>query len=78
MVPLMSYLNDILIFLALRLKVKLHLLCFHCFTSRLNATKDAVKAAFADDFDTLGATNSIVNLIHHGNRQLQTVTKVTH
>ncbi|XP_055492592.1 probable cysteine--tRNA ligase, mitochondrial isoform X1 [Leucoraja erinacea] len=42
---------------------------------RLNATKDAVKAAFADDFDTLGATNSIVNLIHHGNRQLQTVTK---
>ncbi|XP_032879029.1 probable cysteine--tRNA ligase, mitochondrial isoform X2 [Amblyraja radiata] len=42
---------------------------------RLNATKDAVKAAFADDFDTPGATNSIVNLIHHGNRQLQTVTK---
>ncbi|XP_078258314.1 putative cysteine--tRNA ligase, mitochondrial isoform X3 [Rhinoraja longicauda] len=42
---------------------------------RLNATKDAVKAAFADDFDTPGATNSIINLIHHGNRQLQTVTK---
>ncbi|XP_051882024.1 probable cysteine--tRNA ligase, mitochondrial isoform X2 [Pristis pectinata] len=42
---------------------------------RLNATKADVKAAFADDFDTPGATDSIINLIHHGNRQLQTVTK---
>ncbi|XP_069746504.1 probable cysteine--tRNA ligase, mitochondrial isoform X2 [Narcine bancroftii] len=42
---------------------------------RLNATKADVKAAFADDFDTPRATNSIINLIHHGNRQLQTVTK---
>ncbi|XP_062904402.1 probable cysteine--tRNA ligase, mitochondrial isoform X2 [Mobula hypostoma] len=42
---------------------------------RLNATKADVKAAFADDFDTPGATDSIINLIHHGNRQLQTVSK---
>ncbi|XP_048388405.1 probable cysteine--tRNA ligase, mitochondrial isoform X1 [Stegostoma tigrinum] len=42
---------------------------------RLNATKVNVQAAFADDFDTPGATNSIMNLIHHGNRQLQAVTK---
>uniref|UniRef100_UPI00398E6BFF probable cysteine--tRNA ligase, mitochondrial isoform X1 n=1 Tax=Pristiophorus japonicus TaxID=55135 RepID=UPI00398E6BFF len=42
---------------------------------RLNATKVNVHAAFADDFDTPGATDSIMNLIHHGNRQLQAVTK---
>ncbi|XP_078061375.1 putative cysteine--tRNA ligase, mitochondrial [Mustelus asterias] len=42
---------------------------------RLNATKVNVQAAFADDFDTPGATDSIMNLIHHGNRQLQAVTK---
>ncbi|XP_059826559.1 probable cysteine--tRNA ligase, mitochondrial isoform X2 [Hypanus sabinus] len=41
---------------------------------RLNATKADVKAAFADDFDTPGATDSIINLIHYGNRQLQTVS----
>ncbi|XP_048454375.1 probable cysteine--tRNA ligase, mitochondrial [Rhincodon typus] len=42
---------------------------------RLNATKVNVQAAFADDFDTPGATDSIMNLVHHGNRQLQAVTK---
>ncbi|XP_041055967.1 probable cysteine--tRNA ligase, mitochondrial isoform X1 [Carcharodon carcharias] len=42
---------------------------------RLNAAKVNVQAAFADDFDTPGATDSIMNLIHHGNRQLQAVTK---
>ncbi|XP_038674138.1 probable cysteine--tRNA ligase, mitochondrial isoform X1 [Scyliorhinus canicula] len=42
---------------------------------RLNATKVNVQAAFADDFDTPGATESIMNLIRHGNRQLQAVAK---
>ncbi|XP_067890275.1 probable cysteine--tRNA ligase, mitochondrial isoform X2 [Heterodontus francisci] len=45
---------------------------------RLNATKVNVHAAFADDFNTPGATDSIMNLIHHGNRQLQAVTKEGH
>ncbi|XP_075708622.1 putative cysteine--tRNA ligase, mitochondrial isoform X2 [Rhinoderma darwinii] len=41
----------------------------------LNETKVNVKAAFADDFDTLRAVNAVMDLIHHGNRQLKTVTK---
>ncbi|XP_066435899.1 probable cysteine--tRNA ligase, mitochondrial [Eleutherodactylus coqui] len=41
----------------------------------LNETKLIVKAAFADDFDTLRAVDAVMDLIHHGNRQLKTVSK---
>lgn len=44
---------------------------------RLSHTKVAVKAALADDFDTPGAVDAIMDLIHQGNRQLKVVTKVT-
>uniref|UniRef100_A0A674HHQ4 cysteine--tRNA ligase n=1 Tax=Taeniopygia guttata TaxID=59729 RepID=A0A674HHQ4_TAEGU len=43
---------------------------------RLANTKATVKAAFADDFDTSRAVAAIMDLIHHGNRQLKAVTKV--
>ncbi|XP_030912076.1 probable cysteine--tRNA ligase, mitochondrial isoform X3 [Geospiza fortis] len=43
---------------------------------RLANTKVTVKAAFADDFDTSRAVAAIMDLIHHGNRQLKAVTKV--
>lgn len=36
-----------------------------------------MKAALADDFDTPGAVDAVMDLIHHGNRQLKAVTKVT-
>uniref|UniRef100_A0A8D2MW64 cysteine--tRNA ligase n=1 Tax=Zonotrichia albicollis TaxID=44394 RepID=A0A8D2MW64_ZONAL len=42
---------------------------------RLASTKVTVKAAFADDFDTSRAVAAIMDLIHHGNRQLKAVTK---
>uniref|UniRef100_A0A8D0H710 Cysteinyl-tRNA synthetase class Ia DALR domain-containing protein n=1 Tax=Sphenodon punctatus TaxID=8508 RepID=A0A8D0H710_SPHPU len=42
---------------------------------RLAATKVTVNAALADDFDTPGAVAAIMDLIHHGNRQLKAVTK---
>ncbi|NWI97846.1 SYCM protein, partial [Pitta sordida] len=42
---------------------------------RLANTKETVKAAFADDFDTSRAVAAIMDLIHHGNRQLKAVTK---
>ncbi|KAM3935886.1 putative cysteine--tRNA ligase, mitochondrial [Leptodactylus fuscus] len=42
---------------------------------RLNETKVNVKAAFADDFDTLRAVDAVLDLIHHGNRQLKTISK---
>ncbi|NXW16136.1 SYCM protein, partial [Circaetus pectoralis] len=42
---------------------------------RLADTKVTVKAAFADDFDTSRAVAAIMDLIHHGNRQLKAVTK---
>ncbi|KAM6945411.1 cysteine--tRNA ligase, mitochondrial [Aplochiton taeniatus] len=41
----------------------------------LSETKASVLAALADDFDTPRAVNAIMNLIHHGNRNLQPVTK---
>ncbi|XP_077014796.1 putative cysteine--tRNA ligase, mitochondrial isoform X2 [Tamandua tetradactyla] len=44
---------------------------------RLANTKVAVQAAFADDFDTPRALDAIMDLIHHGNRQLKAVTKET-
>ncbi|XP_029460568.1 probable cysteine--tRNA ligase, mitochondrial isoform X2 [Rhinatrema bivittatum] len=42
---------------------------------RLANTRGNVKAAFADDFDTPRAVDAIMDLIHHGNRQLKVVTK---
>ncbi|KAM4682578.1 putative cysteine--tRNA ligase, mitochondrial isoform 2-T2 [Amazona ochrocephala] len=42
---------------------------------RLASTKVTVKASFADDFDTSRAVAAIMDLIHHGNRQLKAVTK---
>ncbi|XP_035174014.1 probable cysteine--tRNA ligase, mitochondrial isoform X2 [Oxyura jamaicensis] len=42
---------------------------------RLANTKVNVKAAFADDFDTSRAVAAIMDLVHHGNRQLKAVTK---
>lgn len=43
---------------------------------RLAETKLQVLAALADDFDTSRAVHAILNLVHHGNRQLQPVTAV--
>nr|XP_027300051.1 probable cysteine--tRNA ligase, mitochondrial isoform X3 [Anas platyrhynchos] len=42
---------------------------------RLASTKVNVKAALADDFDTSRAVAAIMDLVHHGNRQLKAVTK---
>ncbi|KAE8625795.1 hypothetical protein XENTR_v10006391 [Xenopus tropicalis] len=42
---------------------------------RLNETKVNVKAAFSDDFDTPRAVDAVMDLIHHGNRQLKAVSK---
>ncbi|XP_008941606.1 PREDICTED: probable cysteine--tRNA ligase, mitochondrial, partial [Merops nubicus] len=42
---------------------------------RLASTKVTVRAALADDFDTSRAVAAIMDLIHHGNRQLKAVTK---
>ncbi|XP_069061221.1 probable cysteine--tRNA ligase, mitochondrial isoform X2 [Pleurodeles waltl] len=44
---------------------------------RFTDTKVNVKAALADDFDTPRAVESVMDLIHHGNRQLKAVTKET-
>ncbi|XP_030099636.1 probable cysteine--tRNA ligase, mitochondrial isoform X5 [Mus musculus] len=42
---------------------------------RLTSTKKAVKAALANDFDTPRAVNTILDLVHHANRQLRAVSK---
>ncbi|XP_048955488.1 probable cysteine--tRNA ligase, mitochondrial isoform X2 [Canis lupus dingo] len=42
---------------------------------RLCHTQEAVKAALADDFNTPAAVDAIMDLIHHGNRQLKARTK---
>ncbi|XP_072478070.1 probable cysteine--tRNA ligase, mitochondrial isoform X2 [Notamacropus eugenii] len=42
---------------------------------RLTSTKAAIKAAFADDFDTPRAVDAVMDLVHHGNRQLKAVPK---
>ncbi|XP_034521367.1 probable cysteine--tRNA ligase, mitochondrial isoform X2 [Ailuropoda melanoleuca] len=42
---------------------------------RLRHTKDAVKAALADDFDTPAAVDAVMDLVHHGNRQLKAHAK---
>ncbi|XP_069492857.1 probable cysteine--tRNA ligase, mitochondrial isoform X2 [Ambystoma mexicanum] len=43
--------------------------------TRLANAKENVRAAFADDFDTPRAIDSVMDLIHHSNRQLKPVTK---
>nr|XP_042119008.1 probable cysteine--tRNA ligase, mitochondrial isoform X3 [Peromyscus maniculatus bairdii] len=42
---------------------------------RLTSTKKAVKAALANDFDTPRAVNTILDLVHHANRELRAVSK---
>ncbi|XP_051982275.1 probable cysteine--tRNA ligase, mitochondrial [Xyrauchen texanus] len=42
---------------------------------RLSATQASVQTALADDFDTPKAVDAIMSLIHHGNCQLQPLTK---
>lgn len=41
---------------------------------RLAEAKASVVAALADDFDTPRAINAVMNLVYHGNRQLQPVS----
>ncbi|XP_043333429.1 probable cysteine--tRNA ligase, mitochondrial isoform X2 [Cervus canadensis] len=38
---------------------------------RLGRTKGAVRAALADDFDTVRAVDAVMDLVHHGNKQLK-------
>lgn len=47
-------------------------LCFF----RLAEAKSSVVKALADDFDTPRAVNAAMNLVYHGNRQLQPVSTV--
>ncbi|XP_059184137.1 probable cysteine--tRNA ligase, mitochondrial isoform X2 [Centropristis striata] len=42
---------------------------------RLAETKSSVMKALADDFETHRAINAVMNLVFHGNRQLQPVSK---
>ncbi|XP_055398990.1 probable cysteine--tRNA ligase, mitochondrial isoform X3 [Bubalus kerabau] len=42
---------------------------------RLGHTKAAVQAALADDFDTVRAVDAVMDLVHHGNRQLKAATE---
>ncbi|XP_037618202.1 probable cysteine--tRNA ligase, mitochondrial [Sebastes umbrosus] len=42
---------------------------------RLAETKSSVVKALADDFDTPRAIGAVMNLVYHGNRQLQPVSK---
>lgn len=44
---------------------------------RLGHTKGAVQAALADDFNTPGAVDAVMDLAHHGNRQLKAAAEVT-
>ena len=44
---------------------------------RLDCTKRAVRAALADDFDTVRAVDAVMDLVHHGNRQLKAAAEVT-
>lgn len=43
---------------------------------RLGRTKGAVQAALADDFNTPWAVDAVVELIHHGNRELKAAAEV--
>ncbi|XP_027413771.1 probable cysteine--tRNA ligase, mitochondrial isoform X4 [Bos indicus x Bos taurus] len=42
---------------------------------RLGRTKAAVQAALADDFDTVQAVDAVMDLVHHGNRQLKAASE---
>uniref|UniRef100_A0A674NWE9 Probable cysteine--tRNA ligase, mitochondrial n=1 Tax=Takifugu rubripes TaxID=31033 RepID=A0A674NWE9_TAKRU len=44
---------------------------------RLAEAKSSVLKALAEDFDTARAVSAVMSLVHHGNRQLQPVSKVT-
>ena len=45
---------------------------------RLAETKSCVMKALADDFDTPRAITAVMNLVYHGNCQLQPVSTVIH
>lgn len=45
--------------------------------NRLAEAKSSVVKALAEDFDTPQAVSAVMNLVHHANRQLQPVSKVT-
>ncbi|KAG8452105.1 hypothetical protein GDO86_004049 [Hymenochirus boettgeri] len=68
-----SFINDA------RAYVKGHLICQpvqeDLLWQSLNEAKRNVKAAFSDDFDTPRALDAVMDLIHHSNRQLKTVSK---
>ena len=36
-----------------------------------------MQAALADDFDTVRAVDAVMDLVHHGNRQLKAASEVT-
>ncbi|XP_053168592.1 probable cysteine--tRNA ligase, mitochondrial isoform X3 [Hemicordylus capensis] len=61
--------------------MKGHLLCEaireDVLWERLASTKATIKAACVDNFDTPRAVAAIMDLVHHGNRQLKAVTKET-
>lgn len=44
---------------------------------RLAETKSTVMSTLADDFDTPRAISALMNLVYHGNCQLQPVSTVT-
>ena len=54
-----------------------HILIYNSCLFRLAETKSSVVKALADDFDTQRAIGAVMNLVHHGNRQLQPVSTVT-
>ncbi|EPY74604.1 cysteinyl-tRNA synthetase, mitochondrial-like protein [Camelus ferus] len=45
------------------------------FHSPLGRTKGAVQEALADDFNTPGAVDAVMGLVHHGNRQLKAASE---
>lgn len=48
-----------------------------CCILRLAKTKASVVTALADDFDTPRAISAVMDLVYHGNCQLQPVSKVS-
>ena len=63
-------------YLPLDLKQKHNILSLGFVFHRLEETKASVRKALADDFDTPRAIGAIMNLVYHGNRHLQPITKV--
>nr|XP_031530756.1 probable cysteine--tRNA ligase, mitochondrial [Vicugna pacos] len=45
------------------------------FPQSLGRTKGAVQEALADDFNTPGAVDAVMGLVHHGNRQLKAASE---